>query len=132
MTNTTNPMRQRYHSIDGWRGYWMPARAIAGVSDTGEWSDSPCPSSQAMHEFKLLQSHMRQHGIRTITRHGRTSNVFCVKHWLTVVDPDDFAHAAQLTVDWLAAHNCDTAFIHSADLEEIGYKPAKQEEAEAA
>lgn len=130
-TNTTNPMRQRYHQIDGWRGYWIPARAVAGVSDTGDADDSPCASDKARAELRMLQKHLRSYGIKTYTRHGTTSNLFCIKHWLTIVDSDDFAHAAQLTMDWLAAHEDDTALIGDADLKQLGYKAAAEELATA-
>ena len=122
-----NPMRQRYHQIDGWRGYWIPARSVAGVSDTGDEDDSPCSSERAKAELRMLQKHLRSYGIKTHTRHSPTSNICCIKHWLTIVDPDDFPHAAQLTMDWLAAHRDDTSLIDDADLKVAGYKASVEE-----
>jgi hypothetical protein len=114
-------MKARYHKIDGWRGYTMPANALAGVSDTGEAPDSPVPTSGALYELATLRRALRKAGIATRVTTGTTSNVFCGKHWITARHPDDFAHAAQLTVDWLEDHRGDTRYIHDADLDELGY-----------
>jgi hypothetical protein len=43
---------KRYHKIDGWRGYPVPALAIVGASDTGAWDDSPCPSNEVKAELR--------------------------------------------------------------------------------
>jgi hypothetical protein len=116
-------MNARYHRIDGWRGYTMPANALAGVSDTGEAPDSPCPTPVVLTELATLRRALRKAGIATRVSSGDTSNVFCGKHWITTRDPKDFAHAAQVTVDWLEEHRADTRFIHDADLDDLGFKP---------
>ena len=46
---------KRYHKIDGWRGYPVPALAIVGASDTGGWDDSPCPSREVKAELRRFQ-----------------------------------------------------------------------------
>lgn len=124
MSNYTNPYRQRYHKIDGWRGYPIPARAVAGASDTGTWDDSPCPTPQVKAELKRFQREcLRPHGIHSRIRHGSSSNVFCGKHWIVVCEFDQFERAAQLAADWLEEHRYDTRFIHDADLAALGYTP---------
>lgn len=126
-TNTNDGYRQRYHKIDGWRGYWMPARAIAGSSDTGNWDDSPCPSGEVKDEVARFRKEvLRANGIRSRIRYGTTSNVFCGKRWIVVSDPADFPRAAQLAADWLDAHDHELRYLHSADLEAIGYRPQER------
>jgi hypothetical protein len=122
MSNTTNPMKQRYHRIDGWRGFPIPSRAIAGASDTGMWEDSPAPSNKVKAELdRFRKEALRANGIQSRVRTGGSSNVFMGKRWV-IVSEQDFARAAQLTVDWLADHYDDTDYIHEADLNVLGYK----------
>ena len=76
--------RESYHRIDGWRGYSIPPFAVAGSSDTGSWSDSPCPSSAVEEEIKKVQGILAEHNIKSYVVIRETSNVFCVKRWVCV------------------------------------------------
>lgn len=116
---------RRYHRIDGWRGYYAPALAVAGASDTGTWSDSPCPTPEVKRELRRLSDHLRKNGVPVRTRYGTSSNVFCGKRWLTVVNRSDFPRAAQLALDWIEQHKRDTSFVHTAEQEQLGYKPSE-------
>jgi hypothetical protein len=112
----TNPKR-RYYKIHGWRGYWSPALAVAGASDTGTYSDSPCPSYEVAKELNRLRKEvLRPAGIKSRTRWGNTSNLFCAKRWL-VVNRGDFARAAALVEAWLEENRCNTSYIHDANLD---------------
>lgn len=112
----TNPKR-RYHKIDGWRGYWVPALAIAGASDTGTYGDSPCPSNEVTKELNRLRKEvLRPAGIASRTRCGNSSNLFCAKKWLAVSQAD-FARAALLAKEWLDENRRTTSYIHDANLE---------------
>jgi hypothetical protein len=112
----TNPKR-RYNKIDGWRGYWTPALAVAGASDTGTYSDSPCPSYEVAKELNRLRKEvLRPAGIKSRTRWGNTSNLFCAKRWL-VVNRADFAKAAALVSEWLVHNRYTTSYIHDANLD---------------
>lgn len=114
-------MNARYHRIDGWRGYRIPANAVAGVSDTGTAPDSPAPSDAVKEELRRIQAEaLRPAGIRSRTKWGRTSNVFAAKRWLTVAE-EDFPKAAALTMEWMDAHRNDTYYVHDADLGDLGY-----------
>jgi len=104
----------RYHKIDGWRGFWIPGRAIAGASDTGMSYDSPAPSDKVKEEIGRFRAAMREAGIRTRLRWGGSSNVFMGKRWVTVADFADFARATELAHDWLKEHRDDTRYIHDA------------------
>ena len=74
----TLPRKARYHRIDGWRGYSIPRLAVVGASDTGMWGDSPCKSTDAKAEIRRFQREaLRPLGIKSRTRGGGTSNVFC-------------------------------------------------------
>lgn len=120
--NETNPHRPRYHRIDGWRGYTMPGRALAGASLTGDAPDSPCPTKPVMAEIQRYRKEaLRANGIRSRLRYGTSSNVFCGKVWVVAMKHEDFAKAAQLTVDWMHANRNCTDYIHDADLEKLGY-----------
>ena len=108
-------MKRRYHKIDNWRGYFIPGTAVAGSSDTGTWSDSPCPSHLVKSEIRRLQREcLRPAGIPSKTRFGTSSNVFCGKRWLCV-SAADFPRAKALADAWLKEHRIDTRFIHNAD-----------------
>ena len=112
----TNPKR-RYNKIDGWRGYWVPALAIVGASDTGTYADSPCPSNEVNLELRRLRKEvLRPAGITSRTRWGNSSNLFCSKRWL-VVSQADFAKAAALVTAWLEDNRRTTSYIHDANLE---------------
>lgn len=125
--STTTRRKPRFHRIDGWRGYWMPASAVAGASDTGTWDDSPAPTPLVKSEIERFRKEvLRANGIRSRVQFGTTSNVFAGKRWV-VVSPADFDRAAQLAVDWFEIHDRDTDYIHSADLEALGYKPQEND-----
>ncbi len=112
----TNPKR-RYHRIDRWRGYYVPALAIAGSSDTGSYSDSPCPSDEVAKELNRLRKEaLRPAGIHSRTRWGTSSNLFCAKRWL-VVSQIDFAKAAALVRNWIDENRRTTSYIHDANLD---------------
>lgn len=116
---------RRYHRIDGWRGYQVPATAIAGSSDTGTWSDSPAPTPAVLAELrKFRREVLKPLGIKSRSRIGSSSNVFMAKRWL-VVDTRDFPRAAQAAVDYLKAHDSELRYVHDADLDALGYKPSR-------
>lgn len=112
--------RTRYHATDGWRGYDIPPRAIAGASDTGEWDDSPAPTASVTRELEAFKSYLRQHHVKFRTVHSLSSNAFMTKRWITAIDMDSFPRAAQLTVDYLAARP-HLAYLHDADLDTLGF-----------
>jgi len=113
--NMNNRIPSRYHRIDAWRGYRIPGAAVAGASDTGMASDSPCPTVEVKSEIRTLQKWLRtKHGITTRTRYGSSSNLFCGKRWLCVVDAKDFALAQELAEGWLSRTKNSTHYIHGA------------------
>lgn len=117
-----------HRGSDGWGrdSYMIPAGSVVGSSDTGMWEDSPAPSDKVKDELERFRRDvLRPEGIRSRVRWSASGNVFMVKRWV-VVPPGDFERAAQLAVDWLAEHKDDTDFIHDADLDDLGYKPAEQ------
>lgn len=86
--------KRRYHRIDGWRGYVVPALAVVGASITGP-GDCPCPTDDVMAELKRFQKEcLRPLWIRSRLEWGQTSNVFCGKRWMKV-SKIDFARAAE-------------------------------------
>lgn len=112
-------MKNRYHRIDGWRGYSVPATAVVGVSDTGNYSDSPCRPETGKAEIQRFRREvLRPAGIPSRIRFGQTSNVFCGKRWLCV-PKDRWEEARKLALDWLARHNYELHLLHGAELEEL-------------
>lgn len=115
----TIPKRNRYHRSDGWRGYMIPRMAVAGANDTGTWDDSPCPSPEVKAEIRRFQREVLQPlGIKSKTRYGMSSNVFCGKRWVCVHE-SQFAAAAAATLKWMEAHRYDTHYIYDADLDKL-------------
>ena len=105
----------RYHRIDGWRGYSIPDYAVAGASDTGMASDSPCPSDVVAKEIaRLGKEALHTNGIKYRTVWGSSSNCFCSKRWVTVAKAD-FDKAALAASTWLNTHKDDTYYIHNGE-----------------
>lgn len=108
-------MKSRYHRIDGWRGYSIPGAAVAGASDTGTWEDSPCPSPKVAEEVRKFQREcLRPLGIKSRTRYGHSSNVFCGKRWI-VVKEGDYERAKAAAVAYLKQHDRELQYLHDAD-----------------
>lgn len=98
-----------YHIIDGWRGYSIPILAVAGASDTGGWSDSPCPSSSVEEELKDLQNVYKKHGIYSYLAYTQSSNVFCLKRWV-VVRGNQLKDAMKVEINFHKDYN----YVHKA------------------
>jgi hypothetical protein len=74
--------QMKYVKTDGWRGYEEPEFAVAGVNDTGMWSDSPCPSNDATVELTAIKELLAKEKIEVKEVVCQTSNVFCVHRYL--------------------------------------------------
>ena len=74
--------KKKWVSTDAWRGYEQPLYAIAGVNDTGNWSDSPYPSNKTNSELKKFRAKLKKMGVPTRKVTGRTSNVFAGNQYL--------------------------------------------------
>jgi hypothetical protein len=86
---------KEYVQTDGWRGYEKHTYAVAGVTDTGEWEDSPHKGSETVPEIKKLQSELKSKGISSKIVTAQTSNVFAVNHEL-IVKPKDQSKAKEI------------------------------------
>lgn len=98
-------------ATDGWRGYERPKYAIAGASDTGTWSDSPCPSHKVKAELDELKKYLRQRGIRFREVITKSSNLFMVKHWV-ISSVEQFDDAVKEASDWIQKNYKTTNYIH--------------------
>ena len=96
---------------DGWRGYIRPVFAVAGSSDTGTWSDSPCPSALVTGELERLRLFLRSKGFHVRNMVCRSANVFMVKRWI-IVAVEEFDKAVKVAEDWLKDNMGSTRFIH--------------------
>lgn len=128
----------RYHRIDGWRGYWIPDGAIAGASNTGMSSDSPCPTTAVLAELRAFAKAVcRKNGIKYRIRAGTTSNVFCQKLYVIVLKKD-YERALAFANEWFKTGDYGkTSYIHGCEGDDSftkssGYKlTAAQEKAAA-
>lgn len=76
--------KKTYVKTDGWRGYEQPIYAVFGWNDTGTWSDSPCNTYKGIKESKLAKTFLRKNRIPFRHIVCRTSNIFCIHHYLIV------------------------------------------------
>jgi hypothetical protein len=90
--------KTRWVSTSGWRGYEEPINAVAGVNDTGTYSDSPCNSNTAKSELKLFTARLKKEGIKYRTIMCRTSNVFCASRYVLTM-PEHHETARQIARD---------------------------------
>jgi len=107
--------KMKWIATDGWRGYEQPIDAVAGSSDTGEWSDSPAPSHIVTKELRGLQTYLKEHGMASKIVSSRSGNGFMSKRWVVPARADDFSKAKLFATKYLKAHDKDTSFIHSSD-----------------
>lgn len=99
-------------STDGWRGHEKPVYAIAGASDTGEWSDSPCPTHVVTSELHDLKEHLKEQGIKFREIVTKSSNVFCVKRWI-ISTIEDFDKAVKIADKWMQKYYKHLNHLHS-------------------
>jgi len=109
-------MARYYKGSDPWgRGsYSIPEYAVMGSSITGEWSDSPAPTSKVKDELNGFRKVLRQNGIRSRFMTTRSGNVFMVKLWV-VVDKRNFLEAKSLADEYLKKNDRDLRFAHDAE-----------------
>lgn len=89
-----------YVHTSGWRGYQMPLFAVAGANDTGEWSDSPCPTKVCIKELKAVKTILRKEKIPFKSTIGTTSNVFCIHRYIVCAE-EDCERARELVKSYL-------------------------------
>lgn len=97
-------IKQKWVSTDVWRGYDQPIYAIAGVNDTGEWSDSPSRGSETIPQLKTLQKELKKQGIQTKKITSRTSNIFARNHFL-IAKPSQYEKAKKITQEFIKNKN---------------------------
>jgi hypothetical protein len=106
-------LKKKYIKTDGWRGYEQPVYAIAGASDTGMWSDSPCPSNEVNKEINEARKLLKQKGFSTKLTSGGTSNVFAGKRW--IVAPVNMQKEAKAVIEDAINKNRKWRYLHGAD-----------------
>lgn len=101
--------KRKWVSTDGMRGYNQPIGAVVGSSDTGTWSDSPCPSHVVKEELRAARKALATQGIECRTSFTTSSNGFMVKRWLLVREVDKAR--AKVVIESIQEHR----FLHGAD-----------------
>ena len=99
----------KYVSTSSWRGYYEPVYAVAGVNDTGNYSDSPCPSHLAQKELNDVVELLKKNKIKVKRKTLETSNVFCVHHYI-IPKMKDVEKARELVVKHLS--EVDTLLLY--------------------
>jgi hypothetical protein len=74
--------RMKWEVCDGWRGHLVPVEAVGGANDTGDWSDSQCPTDEVSRELSGYTKLLRDAGIKFRSHCGRSSNVFMVSRYI--------------------------------------------------
>lgn len=97
-----------YHRTDAWRYYRVPLTVVAGASDTGNWSDSPCRPED---EIETFRTYLRSKGIRSSLAWTATSNLFCIKRWVQV-HPRNLNEAQSLASEYFARHSSELRLLH--------------------
>lgn len=87
--------KTKYVHTDSWRGYELPINAVAGANDTGNYSDSPCPSHVCTEELNRAKKILRKNNISYRTTINISSNVFCVHRYI-LTDPKDHKKSKEL------------------------------------
>jgi hypothetical protein len=87
--------KKTWIKTDGWRGYVQPVNAVGCCNCTGDWSDSPCPTSVVLEEINGFKKLLKQNGIRHKKVVTQSSNVFMVKVNI-LVHPNDRERALEL------------------------------------
>jgi hypothetical protein len=88
-------LKTRWISTSAWRGYEEPVHAVCGADDTGNWSDSPCPSKVRAEELKRAKAILSANGIEFKQKTCQSSNVFCAHVYLVTAE-EDMARAIEL------------------------------------
>lgn len=106
----------RYHrSSDPWgRGsFRIPQFAVVGVSDTGDYDDSPAPTVKVMAELEAFRIVLRANRIRSRIEVTQSGNACMAKVWV-VVRGADYERAKNLADSYLPEHDAETHWIHDA------------------
>lgn len=91
---------------------WIPVDAVGCCNWTGDWSDSPCPTSVVEAELKEFCKLLRKEKIKYKRTVEPTSNVFCQKVYI-LVDDQDRSRALELA----AQHEKNTRLFYTVQLE---------------
>jgi hypothetical protein len=86
-------------STNGWSGYEKPENSVGCCNCTGDWSDSPCPTSVVKSEIEGFKTILKKHGIRHKKVVTKSSNVFMVKVHI-LVHPNDRERGLELSREY--------------------------------
>ena len=105
-------IKKQWIATDGWRGYEKPIYAIAGWNDTGTWEDSPCRSNVGQSEASVLKKHLRKNHVQFRHIVCRSSNVFCVHHYL-ITPVESFKQSLAVAREWYENNKSNTYLIYA-------------------
>jgi hypothetical protein len=99
MSNMYISKKTKWVRTDAWRGYVQPINAVGCCNCTGDWSDSPCPTSVVKKEITGFKKLLKKEGIRHKTFVTQSSNVFMVKVNI-LVHPNDRERALAIADEY--------------------------------
>lgn len=106
--------KAKWIKTDAWRGYYQAPYAVLGASDTGLWSDSPCPSDKVVAELTEFQKVLRDKGIQSEIKTTSSSNAFMGKRWV-VVPSWEHKKALKIAKDYMKKNDDSTQYVHGVD-----------------
>lgn len=84
----TISLKTQWIKTDDWRGYFQPIDAVCGANNTGDWEDSPCPTSLCKKEINAAKKILTANKIPYKLTVCETTNVFCVHVYLVTSSED--------------------------------------------
>ena len=103
-------LKTKWVRTDAWRGYEEPIYAFAGYNDTGNWSDSPYPTSSGQSSRKKFTAYLRKNKIPFKHTTKKTSNVFSVNHYF-VTSSKNVSRAKTLTRQYITETGDDNIWV---------------------
>ena len=92
---TKIPLKKIWIASSQWRGREEIVNSVCGCADCGTFPDSPANSFVAKNELGLAKVILRKNKIAYRKTTCRSSNVFCVHHYL-VVEKNNVERAKEL------------------------------------
>ena len=108
----------QFIKTDDWRGYDEPIYAVVGWNDTGVSVGSPCPTYTGVAESKLAREILTQNKIKYRSMTCKSSNVFCVHHYL-IVPVEQIKRARRIIKEWYEGIEPLTKLLYTVEAEDV-------------
>ncbi len=102
--------KQVWISTSAWRGFRQPVNACGGANNTGQFSDSPCPTHVCREEILAFRKKLKAARIKSVIMECESSNVFC-SHVYVLVAPEHHTKAYEIAQE----HSNETTLFYSVE-----------------